>query len=222
VLSFAALQLGELDRAERVLKEALEGFWEYEDEWGSAHSLNHLAVASLRRDDYPRAAGYAEKALADTRRSGDRLGANVALHLLAQAALKSDEHRRAARYFREALMPASEAADKTNSAYCIQGLAAVAEAQDEPRRAARLLGAAEALLEAAGVPVYVTTDHNLHQRVAGAAREKLGEKAWTAARDEGWAMTTEQAVEYALRVQSLAPDPHRARADESRQANPNG
>ncbi len=198
VLSFAALQLGEFDRATRVLKEGLEGFREHEDAWGSAHSLNHLAVASLRRGDRSRAAGYAEEALADTRRSGDRLGANVALYILAQAAWASDEHERAARYFREALVLASEAADKTNSAYCVQGLATVAEARGDPRRAARLLGAAEALLEAAGVPIYVTADHDLHQRVASTAREKLGEKAWTAACDEGRAMTFEEAVAHAL------------------------
>ena len=198
VLSFAALQLGEFDRATRVLEEALEGFREHEDGWGSAHSLNHLAVASLRRGDYVRAAGYVEEALAVTRRTGDRLGANVALHLLALAAWASDEHGRAARYFREALVLASEAADKTSSAYCIKGLAAVARTRGEPLRAARLLGAAEALLETAGLPIYVTTDHDLHQRVASAAREKLGERAWTAAHDEGRAMGFGQAVEYAL------------------------
>ncbi len=95
-------------------------------------------------------------------------------------------------------MLASEAADKTNSAYCMQGLAAVAGARGEPRRAARLLGAAETLLEAAGVPIYVTADHDLHRRVASAAHEKLGEKVWTAAWDEGRAMNMEEAVEYAL------------------------
>jgi predicted ATPase/transcriptional regulator with XRE-family HTH domain len=205
VLSFAALQLGELDRAERVLEESLEGFREHKDEWGSAHSLNHLAVASLRRGDHPRAARYAEEGLAVTRRSGDRLGANVALHLLAQAAWASDEHERAAQYFREALVPASESADKTSSAYCIQGLAAVAEARGETQRAARLLGAAEALLEAAGVPVYVTTDHDLHQRVASATRERLGEQAWDVARDEGRAMGFEEAVVYALGKDEALP-----------------
>jgi non-specific serine/threonine protein kinase len=196
VLSFAALQLGELGRATRVLEEALEGFREHEDAWGSAHSLNHLAVASLRRGDYSRASAYAEEGLADTRRSGDRLGANAALHLLAQAAWASDEHGRAARYFREALVLASEAADQTSSTYCIQGLAAVAEAQGEPRRAARLLGAAEALLEATGIPIYVTTDHDLHRRVVDAVRERLGERAWKEACDEGRAMSFEEAVAY--------------------------
>jgi tetratricopeptide (TPR) repeat protein len=221
VLSFAALQLGELDRATQVLEEALEGFREHKDAWGSAHSLNHLAVAALRRGDYRRAAGYAEEALADTRRSGDRLGANVALHLLAQAAFKSDEHGRAAQYFREALVLASEAADKTNSAYCMQGLAAVAEVRGERRRAARLLGAAEALLEAAGVPVYVTTDHNLHQRVASVTRERLGEKEWSAVWDEGQVMTTEQAVEYALEEQKQVPKSPQMPQGESRRAAPN-
>jgi hypothetical protein len=81
----------------------------------------------------------------------------------------------------------------------------VAGERDEPHRAARLLGAAEGLLEAAGVPVYVTTDHDLHQRVRSATHEKLGEKAWTAAWDEGRAMNMEEAVEYALGEDEALP-----------------
>jgi tetratricopeptide (TPR) repeat protein len=221
VLSFGALQLAELDRAKQVLGEALEGFQEHEDAWGLAHCLNHLAVASLRRGSYPWVAQYAEEALAVTRRSGDRLGANVALYLLAQAAWASDEHGQATRYFEEALVLASEAADQTNSAYCMQGLAALAEAQDEPRRAARLLGAANALLKAAGIPTYVTADHDRHRRAASAARERLGEVGWTAAWDEGQAMTIEQAVEYALEGEIPAPETPQAREYERRRAAPN-
>jgi predicted ATPase/transcriptional regulator with XRE-family HTH domain len=210
VLSFAALQLDELARAARALDEALRGFREHEDDWGSAHSLNHLAILSLKRGEYTRATGYAEEALVVTRRSGDRLGANVALYTLARAALASGGHGWAALCFREALVFASEAADKTSSAYCIQGLAAAAGARGEQQRAARLLGAAEALLEAAGVPAYVTADHDLHQRAASAARERLGEEAWTAAWDEGRAMSFDRAVAYALEPDDEAsPDPLR-------------
>lgn len=205
VLSFAVLQLGDLDRAERILGEALEGFRKYEDAWGSAHSLNHLAIASLRRGDYSLAAGYAEEALTVTQRSGDRLGGNVALYTLAEAAWASNEHGRAARYFREALVLASEAADKTSSAYCVRGLAAVAASRGDQRRAARLLGAAEALLEAAGLPIYVTADHDLYRRIASAVRERLGKRAWTAACDEGRALGLKEAVVYALEVREVAP-----------------
>ena len=79
----------------------------------------------------------------------------------------------------------------------MQGLAAVAVSRGDPGRAARLLGSAEALLETAGIPLYAQVDLDLHQRAADAAREELGEQAWNAARDEGRAMSFEEAVAYA-------------------------
>ncbi|MDQ4043485.1 MAG: tetratricopeptide repeat protein [Actinomycetota bacterium] len=197
MMGFAALQLDELDRATRVLNESLEIYREYGDDWGAAHILTHLAVVPLRRGDYPRAAAYAEEALELTNRTGDRLAGNIAFHLLAQAASASGEQGRAARYFRDALELTFEVSDRTNAAYSLQGLAAVAEAQSEPRSAARLLGAAEVLLETAGShQVYAQMDHELHRRVVDAVRERLGERAWKEARDEGRAMSFEEAVAY--------------------------
>ena len=201
VLGYAALQLGDLDRAERVLKESLEMVREQGDTWRTAHTMNHLTVMALRRDDRPRAAGYAEEALAHTRQTGDRYAANVALSLLAQMAWESDEQERAAGHWREALRLSYELTNKANSASSIQGLATVAGVRGELRRAVRLLGAAEALQEAAGLVLYAYTTYTSnepHQCAASAAREELGERAWKEARDEGRAMTFEQAVEYAL------------------------
>ena len=195
---FAALQLGDLDRASQTFEESLEGFREHEDDWGSAQLLTHLSTVALRRGDHLQAAELAEEALALTRRTGDRLTANVSLSVLAQAAWASDEDGRATRYWREALTVASELADKVNSAYCMRGLAAVAASIGEQRRAARLLGAAEALLEDTGLVLYAHARDELHLRAASAAREKLGEREWAVARNEGRTMTTEQAAEYAL------------------------
>jgi hypothetical protein len=110
----------------------------------------------------------------------------------------ADEHERATQYLRESLAMAFGLADKVNSAYCMQGLAAVAGARGEPRRVARLLGASEALLEAAGLVLYAYARNELHQRAASAARDLLGDQAWTAAHDEGRAMSFEEAVAYAL------------------------
>lgn len=73
----------------------------------------------------------------------------------------------------------------------------MAASRGEPRRAAWLLGAAEALLESVGVPLYAQVDRELRRRVTDAARERLGERAWTAALDEGRAMSFEEAVAYA-------------------------
>jgi ATP/maltotriose-dependent transcriptional regulator MalT len=176
---------------------------EREDDWASAHILTHLAVVPLRQGDHARAAAYAEDALTLTRRTGDRLAANIALHILAQAAWSSGDYRRAAGYFRDALGLTFEVSDRTNAAYCLHGLAAIAEAQGEPDRAARLLGAAEVLLEAAGTHLYAQVDLDFHDRVVGAVRERLGERAWKEARNEGRAMDFDRAVEYALE----SPDP---------------
>jgi non-specific serine/threonine protein kinase len=207
MMGFAALQLGEFERATRVLDEALEMYQGQGDDWGAAHSLTYLAVPPLRQGYYRRAAAYAEEALELARRTGDRLAANISLFLLAQAAWALGEHGRAARYFRDALELTFEVSDRTNAAFSLQGLAAVAEARGEPHHAARLLGAAEALLEATGTLLYAQVDHELHQRVVDTVRESLGERAWKEAQDEGHAMTFEEAVAYALGEDEALPPP---------------
>ncbi len=117
---------------------------------------------------------------------------------------------------------AHEMRDAVHVARCMQGLAAVdGERGGEPLRAARLLGAAEALLEAAGTPSYARGDRGLDRLSAPATRERLGERAWKEARDEGRAMTFEQAVEYALERQKPTPKPPRVREGEGRRADPN-
>jgi predicted ATPase/DNA-binding XRE family transcriptional regulator len=205
MMGFAALQLGDPDRASRVLEEALEVRQAHEDMWGSAHILAQLAMVYLRRDDYPRADGYAQEALALTRQTGDRFAGNIALHLLAQIAWASNQHELAARYLRESLAMAFELADKLGSAYCMQGLAAVAGMRDEPCRVARLLGAAETLLESAGLILYIhARDAETTQNAASAARERLGEEAWMTALNEGRDMSFEEAIEYALGEQEEA------------------
>jgi tetratricopeptide (TPR) repeat protein len=207
VLGYAALQLGDLDRAERALEKSLEMVREQGDTWRAAHTMNHLAVVALRRGDRSQAAGYAEEALALTRRTGDRYAANVALSLLAQMAWASDEQERAGGHWREALRLSYELANKANSASSIQGLATVAASRGELRRAAQLLGAAEALLEAAGLVSYAYTTYasnEPHERAASAAHEMLGDQAWTAAYDVGRAMGFSKAVAYALEADDEA------------------
>ena len=198
---FAALQLGDLDRATELLKESLAIFREMELDWDTAHILNHLAVPPLQREHYGQAADYARQALAMSERTGDGLAGNIALYVLAQASWATGERTEAAGFFRRSLVLASELGDTVNSAYCMQALATVEEKRDGPHRTARLLGAAEALLDVVGVPLYATADGKLHRDTAQEVRAELGEEAWLTARGEGREMTFEQAVAYALAEQ---------------------
>lgn len=52
---------------------------------------------------------------------------------------------------------------------------------------------------------YAHISDELRQHAASAARERLGEEAWTVARDEGRAMSFEEAVEYALEADEALP-----------------
>jgi hypothetical protein len=81
----------------------------------------------------------------------------------------------------------------------------VAEAHGDPARAARLLGAAEVLLESAGVPRYAMVDQDLHRRVADTTRGRLGDRAWEEAREEGRAMSFEEAVSFVFDGEDPAP-----------------
>jgi hypothetical protein len=76
----------------------------------------------------------------------------------------------------------------------------VAGARDQAERGARLIGAAEGLHEAAGVPVYIYYEphRSLYERTVTAVRSRLGEATFEEARAEGRAMTFQLAVAYAL------------------------
>jgi non-specific serine/threonine protein kinase len=96
-----------------------------------------------------------EEGLAMARRLGERLGTYIALYNLAQVALTCGDYQGAVSLFEEGVALSGEVGDQANLAYCLEGLAVVAGVQGEAMRSARLIGAAEGLHEAVGVPVYI-------------------------------------------------------------------
>ena len=78
-------------------------------------------------------------------------------------------------------------------AWCLEGLAGVAVAQEQPKQAAQLLGAAEALRQAIGVPLR-PSDRPDYDRTVSAVRDALDEKVFEATWDEGRKMTPEEAI----------------------------
>ena len=86
-------------------------------------------------------------------------------------------------------------------AVCLAGLAGVAEAREQSEAAGRLLGATEALLDALGSRLDAL-ERLAFARTVAAAQAALGETAFAVAWAEGRAMTLEEAVAYALKMQS--------------------
>jgi hypothetical protein len=86
---------------------------------------------------------------------------------------------------------------KRQVAFCLEGLAAVAFAGNRPERAARLFGATQAHIEEFG---FTTSRRAVieYEQAKTDVRAALGEVAFTAAWDEGYSMSLEQAVDCAL------------------------
>jgi predicted ATPase len=198
------------EEAIAYLEESADLFIEIGEEWGATHMLCYLAVARLYQGDHARARQSAEKALALGREAGDRHGISEAFWVLARLAWEIEhDHERARALLEEGLKHSAEIGDGTTIAHCLQGLAAIAAVSEDCLvDGARLWGAAEALLErieATASPL--ASDRSLGYRQVAAARERLDdERVWTEAWAEGRAMTTGQAVEYALRADAIRGD----------------
>ncbi|HYZ05026.1 MAG TPA: tetratricopeptide repeat protein [Rubrobacter sp.] len=199
-LGLSAMSGSDYEAATSHLQEALRSFRQLDEGYGVAHVTTFLGMAALMRGDEGQAAPMFEEGLAVARRIGDRTSTYIALYNLAQAALSRNDYDWAAPLFMEGVTLSEQMGDRANVAYCLEGLAVVANARGEAERSGRLIGAAEGLHEAVGVPVYVYYEphRSMYERTVAAVRSWLGGEAFAEARERGREMTFEQAVGYAL------------------------
>jgi predicted ATPase/DNA-binding CsgD family transcriptional regulator len=198
-LAFPLWMQGDVEQAATLLEESVGTLREVGDEWHASFMLAHLGIIYLNRGDRARAERYLEESLVLSRRVGQKFSTCTSLYNLGLIAQAGGDRERAARMYAGGLELAVDMDDKADAAYFMEGLAEVAGERGEPERAVRLFAAAEALLEAAGTPLYVHAhDRALHERAKDALRYRLNETTFEAARAEGRAMTPEGAVAYAL------------------------
>jgi non-specific serine/threonine protein kinase len=188
---------GNYEEAVKLYEEVVVLRREIGDKRGIAHSLFTLGHFVLHQGDYERAAALCEEGLAMCRELGEKWGIAVSIGILGLVARYRGDYGQATALFKEGLVLLREVGEKYGIAWCLEGLAGVAGAQGHPERAARLFGAAEALREAIGTPIQ-HSDRTLYDRSVAAVRAALGEEAFKAAWAEGWRMTMEEAVAYAL------------------------
>ena len=122
-------------------------------------------------------------------------------------ALSRGDYKGAVNLFEEGVALSAEVGDRANLAYCLEGLAVVAGVRGEAMRSARLIGAAEGLHEAVGVPVYIyyEPDRSLYEHTVAAVRSQMGAETFEAARAQGRALTFKQAVACALEGDEASP-----------------
>jgi predicted ATPase/DNA-binding SARP family transcriptional activator/DNA-binding CsgD family transcriptional regulator len=207
-LGAALLHRGDMEGA-AVLREdakALRG--EPLDRWTLAELTTFLAMAALYEGDHERSVALGTEGLAICLELGDRQGIVRCRIGVGLAELARGNHGRAEQQFEETLRLLRGVREEFASAYALLGLAGVEGARAQPARAATLWGAAEALREEIGVDSLSHWDlygFDYEGRVSAAHSMLSGEGAWEGAWAEGRAMTSDQAVEYALGAGEPAP-----------------
>jgi DNA-binding CsgD family transcriptional regulator/tetratricopeptide (TPR) repeat protein len=159
--------------------------------------VNGLGLTYLLQRDIGRALPFFEESAALCREAGDRTLLPLLLNHLGWVALLGGDLDRAETLHKESIALSKELGGSLKTIVFLEGLACDVGAKGDVERAARLFGAAQAWREAMGVGSWAAMDALAEPYLVG-ARSQLEESAWTAACEEGRAMSMEAAFEYAL------------------------
>jgi predicted ATPase len=196
-LGNVAWRQGAYERARALYEESLPLMQELGDKRGIANRLHNLGMVAYMQGDYSRAGELYERDLRLRQELGDKEGLSYSLNCLGLVAYVQGSYERAQELFKESLRLRQELGYKWGIVDSLVGLAGVAGAQRQHERAAQLLAAAVAGSEAIGA-VLDRTEQEIIEEVSKAARSVLSaegyERAWT----RGRAMSTEEAIAYAL------------------------
>src|SRR5829696_1499897 len=206
-LGQTAVHRGDLERTRALRSEAEALRRALVDRQAKGSLLVFLGMAALNEGERHRAVALLEESLALSRGLGDLRGMAICLTGLGVSALELGDPERAAVLYEEDLRVLQRLRDKTGTAYGLRGMACVAALRGSTARTARLWGAVEELQEAIGLPLSpFDRSHPDYEDLVNTARTRLGdEAAWEAASAEGRAMSPEEAVEYALGTEEVAP-----------------
>jgi hypothetical protein len=196
------LAVGDLAGAEELMRAAQPGL-EAEGPHGDwLASLLHvwLGTVQMLGGALADASESMRLGLELARRRGDRLTAYIALYNLSQLAIGLGAFTTAREQLHEGVRLTQETGDLANLGYLLEALAVVENGSGDAHRVAVLLGAAEAVRDAAGSWVYgyYKPDPLLREKAAADALAALGEEVYGDALDAGRGLTSDEAVTYVL------------------------
>jgi len=192
-----AEDVGDFERAERMLIEGCTLYRGLGDLVFVGYALNGLGQVAYHRSDYEQAGRLFAEALASEQVAGNAYGIGLVQINLARLARDRGEHTQATELYRESLALRVEHGGLIGIGSCLRGLASIAAACDHPERATRLYSAADALSEAIGAPLPPPARARYELTLA-TLRVVLGDERFASVWSEGCALTPEQAVELAL------------------------
>jgi predicted ATPase len=199
-LGVTAQHQGDSARATALCEESLALYRTLDNRSAIGQTLGSLGFIARLQGDFVRATAYYDSCLADYREAFDALGMAYLLYSRGLIAHCQGDVVGASKYFMESLALYHDREDNEGIALCLGGLASASLVQAHPERAAYLYGAANLLREQIGDQIPADDRAELDAAIT-AARAQLGE-TFGAAWEAGRAMSLEQAVVYALEIDS--------------------
>jgi len=198
---------GNYVQARQYFEEALPILRQIGDSSNTAIALSGLAEIAIRQGNYEHAAVLEEESLAMRKEMDEPWGIGVSLGNFAWIALRENNLEEADKLLRESLSFRRDLEDRGGCAWCLEKLAEISlifgqresyKYSDRSfQRAAKLFGAAEAIR----APVDSTidlVDIPEYERQVDTVRSQLDENMFTLVWEEGYSLTMEQAIEFAL------------------------
>jgi predicted ATPase/class 3 adenylate cyclase len=198
-LGFAAVDAGDLDRAEAFVSEAESVANEAGDLWLMATTMAYQATFPLIRGDFDEARGHMERLLALCEQIGDAEGVAFARGELALVMLLLGETWDALRGLEETLRFWREVQYPGGTTRTLGDLAAAFAAIGATGPAVRIYSAAQVFRAGRGVK-RVGAFLELEHRVMGPVRDAADDPRYRDERAAGEAMSPDEATDYALGV----------------------
>ena len=179
--------------ARSYLNDSLSDFREAGNLAGIESAMNRLGDIARCEGDYDVAGRLYEESLELYREMGDRDETASLLHNLGCVALQRGEHERALGLFREGLALQDEMSNEAGIAECLVGVGGAFIGLGRFDEGAQLLGAAEALREAAGAVLW-PANRLEYDRLLARLRSVMDETGLRQTWSAGRLMSVEQAV----------------------------
>jgi tetratricopeptide (TPR) repeat protein len=176
--------LGDLAAAREYFARAIDGFDALNLPWGTGNALIGLSALAIEINDDQQAKRCLDRATSVLRDSGQWFLAR-ALFVRAILEVRRRSADEALVLVRQSLTLIRELQDKYAFVHAMVPLAAAAALKGDDLFTARTLGARDAMIERTGARIVIKQLHEMSDRVAHAARERLGAERWAAAYASG-------------------------------------
>ena len=186
-----------VDEARTLCREALDVTEGTDDREGRSSAMHVLAVAAQMSGDLDEARALMKQRIELGRETGDLATISIESNNLSMVERQLGNFKDAEDLARQALDISSRRGDSLAMAWNLNGLAASIAQRGDHRRAATLIGAADAAMEAANAAW--PPDELVHyNQTVSLLKEAMGSEEFERQHAAGHAMTTSEAVAFAL------------------------